>query len=234
MSGRHKFSELEAKMPPARQARIARLAAKLDKNVGLAELPMNSLSDDDLIAAAEKAACLAIEDYENISKSDHFPMPEYWITCRVAADLAGKGVIVECETRIDGLIADEDGRQGHTSSEKVDIVLFDTEDDRTNRKIRALIEIKSALSTYASFPADFARLKILAEALRVENLTEQKTVLIGLLYGTAPMSRQSLDAENHKIQKLVGYPIRCYGRRRATRRNSEDNWWEIMSIFQEA
>ena len=31
MSGRHKFSDVEAKMPPARRGRIDRLAAALDK-----------------------------------------------------------------------------------------------------------------------------------------------------------------------------------------------------------
>jgi hypothetical protein len=37
MSGRNKFSELEAKMPPARRARIRRLAEKLDKKVETAQ-----------------------------------------------------------------------------------------------------------------------------------------------------------------------------------------------------
>ena len=33
MSGRHKFSDLEAAMPPVRRARIARLADKLRDNM---------------------------------------------------------------------------------------------------------------------------------------------------------------------------------------------------------
>ena len=36
MSGRHKFSDIEAAMPSARRARIARLADKLDKDMARA------------------------------------------------------------------------------------------------------------------------------------------------------------------------------------------------------
>jgi predicted XRE-type DNA-binding protein len=38
MTGRHKFSELEARMPPDRTARIDRLAAKLGHDMDLAQL----------------------------------------------------------------------------------------------------------------------------------------------------------------------------------------------------
>jgi len=38
MSGRHKFSELEARMPRGRQARIGRLAEKLGHDIDLAQL----------------------------------------------------------------------------------------------------------------------------------------------------------------------------------------------------
>lgn len=34
MSGRHKFSDLEARLPPIRRARIARLAEKLEVEIG--------------------------------------------------------------------------------------------------------------------------------------------------------------------------------------------------------
>ncbi|HEX3953003.1 MAG TPA: XRE family transcriptional regulator [Stellaceae bacterium] len=40
MTGRHKFSELEARMPPQRQARVAALAKKLDDEMDLAQLRM--------------------------------------------------------------------------------------------------------------------------------------------------------------------------------------------------
>ncbi len=38
MTGRHKFSELEAKMTPRRRARIGELAEKLDRDMDLAQL----------------------------------------------------------------------------------------------------------------------------------------------------------------------------------------------------
>ena len=38
MTGRHKFSELEARMPPARRARIDRLAEELGHDMDLAQL----------------------------------------------------------------------------------------------------------------------------------------------------------------------------------------------------
>lgn len=34
MSGRHKFSDLEAGLPPSRRSRIARLVEKLEKQLG--------------------------------------------------------------------------------------------------------------------------------------------------------------------------------------------------------
>jgi transcriptional regulator with XRE-family HTH domain len=40
MTGRHKFSNLEAKLPPERRARIDRAAAKLRKEMDLAQLRM--------------------------------------------------------------------------------------------------------------------------------------------------------------------------------------------------
>jgi hypothetical protein len=234
MTGRRNFTGLEAEMPPARRARIGRLAEKLGDEMDLAQLSIAPFSDDDLIDTAERAACVAIEDYENISKSAHHPMPEYWITCRVASDLARKGAVVECETRIDGLITSEESRQGRVAAEKVDIVLYNSEDARGKRQIRALIEIKSCLSTWKSFPDAFERLRVLGQAIRAENMPGTEKVLVGLVYGTAPMSAASLDAECQKIEKLIGYPVRRYGRRRTAQRNSDDNWWEIMSIFQQA
>ena len=234
MTGRRNFTGLEAQIPPARRARIGRLAEKLGDEMDLAQLSTAAFSDDDLIDTAERAACVAIEDYENISKSAHHPIPEYWITCRVASDLARKGAVVECKTRIDSLIPGEESRQGHIAHEKFDIVLYSSGDDREKRQIRALIEIKSCLSTWASFPAAFERLRILGQAIRAENMPETDKVLVGFVYGTAPMSEASLDAEGQKIEKLIGYPVRRYGRRRTAQRNSDDNWWEIISIFQHA
>ena len=62
-------------------------------------LSRTSLSDGEIIVTAESAAVAAIKEYETISRSSPYYLPEYWITCRIASDLASRGLTVECEKR---------------------------------------------------------------------------------------------------------------------------------------
>ena len=53
MSGRHKFSDLEAKMPRARRARIARIAETLESEIDAASARNGAFSDRGLLDTAE-------------------------------------------------------------------------------------------------------------------------------------------------------------------------------------
>jgi hypothetical protein len=53
MTGRRKFSELEAKMSPAQRARVERLAAKLEKKVDAGAESAEAHAGTDRLAASQ-------------------------------------------------------------------------------------------------------------------------------------------------------------------------------------
>jgi hypothetical protein len=192
---------------------------------------MSSL-DDNIIATSEIAAIAAIKEYENISKADPYNIPEYWIVCHLARELAGKNLTVECEKRIDEMVLNEkfDGR--------VDLVVSTEENEHANRQLRALIEVKGPRTTWSSFPEDFVRLKNIAKLVSTSDL------LIGLIYATPPMTDGALNEERERLKRCLAdvaplEKIRVskhqHLQHRHTDRTAGDNdFWAIMSIFEHA
>jgi hypothetical protein len=198
---------------------------------------MAQMDADDIIVIAESASVAAIKEYERISNRDHNYMPEYWITCRVASDLANKGWRVECEKRIEELIPKHvEGRNGR----RIDLAIYDNVTaDRSYGSLKALLEVKGPGSTWPTFPADFVRLRIIAKLL------DEPGLLIGLVWGSNPMTDGQLDFAQMTMRQLFSAEIP--GRERSdfvkvsqrqrlqfhhsNRTLGEDDAWEVMSIF---
>jgi hypothetical protein len=70
MSGRHKFSELEASMSPARRARIARLAEKLE---GRMELKSADLSKKKPLSRSTAPSGTEPKEKKSANKSQRTP-----------------------------------------------------------------------------------------------------------------------------------------------------------------
>lgn len=186
------------------------------------------ISDHDISATSEAAAVAAIKDYESISKGDHRDMPEYWVTCRIASDLAGKGLVVECEKRIGEII----GGIGEIisdkpSREKIDIAVYVTAEDNPNRP-RGLIEIKGSQSRWDTFGDDFVRLRTTAKSLRLSDL------LIGLVYATCPMRADKLMEERLEMKRQLGLAEPKKVTISKQQSSGNNDFWEIMSVFERA
>lgn len=196
-------------------------------------LPQTNLSDDDIIVITESAAVAAIKEYESISRSSLYYLPEYWITCRIASDLAGRGLIVECEKRVAELLPNQ------RETGRIDLAVYATTGENQNRSLRALIEVKGPRTTWDSFPKAWVRLKLTSQSLNAPGL------LIGLVYGTENKTNLQLDAEEHTMKRW--FPAGVLGRERTDfLRTSQrqhlqhrhegiapdvDDVWEVMSIF---
>jgi hypothetical protein len=164
-------------------------------------------------------------------------MPEYWVTCRVASALASNGMIVECEKRLADLYyqGDQMIERSLERAGRVDLVIYDPSTEQDRRRPCALIEIKGKNSSWASFPADFIRLRMIATELELPD------PLIGLVYATTPMQASRLDAEKAKLKNMflsvlpemiaVDFP-------RVSERHHSiygdlgvDDEWAVMSMF---
>lgn len=186
-------------------------------------------SHNRIVVTAEVAAVAAIKDYENISGADPYNIPEYWIVCRIASDLAGQSFIVECEKRIDEIVVGK--RLG-----RVDLAVYSTAEQNENKLLRALIEVKGPRTTWPSFLADFVRLREIAKELSASD------VLIGLVYAAPPMTAVELNKEQEKIKRVlaagdVGPEKLKFSERQHLQRRHKDRTpgvndvWEIMSVF---
>ena len=193
-----------------------------------------SISDDDIISSAESAAIAAIREYENVAQTPRYYLPEYWITCRIASDLASRGMIVECEKRVAELLLDQ------RVAGRIDLAAYATTNENQSKTLRALIEVKGPRTTWDSFPVAWTRLRMAAKSLNSPGL------LIGpCWYGTENKTNSQLDAEEQTMKRWL--PFEVLGRERADYlRTSQrqhlarshngitpdiNDVWEIMSIF---
>jgi hypothetical protein len=163
-------------------------------------------------------------------------MPEYWVTCRIASALAGKGMIVECEKRLGDLYYENQTTERSLErAGRVDLIIYDPSTEQDRRRPRALIEIKGKNSSWTSFPADFVRLRLIATEL------ELLDPLIGLVYATTPMQASRLGAEKAKLKKMflsmlpevTNLDFPRVSERRHSRYGSlgVDDEWAVMSMF---
>jgi hypothetical protein len=150
-----------------------------------------SLSDDDIISTAENAAIVAIKEYENISGSSLYYLPEYWITCRIASDLASRGLMVECEKRMADLLSNQ------RLTGRIDLAVYAATNENPKKSLRALIEVKGPRTTWGSFPEAWIRLKTTSESLNSPGL------LIGLVYGTENKTHSQLDSEERTMKRWL-------------------------------
>ncbi len=182
-----------------------------------------------IVDVAEAGAITAIKEYENMSRADPYNIPEYWITCRIASDLAGKGLTVECEKRIDDMVGDK------KLGGRVDLAVYTSADVSQRGALQALIEVKGPRTTWSSFPADFVRLDAIAKSLSAPNL------LIGLVYATSPMRAVDLNKEQNTMKRWLAGIVEPEKVRISARQHLQcnhkdrtpgvDDLWEIMSIF---
>jgi hypothetical protein len=192
-----------------------------------------NLPDNDIIVTAESAAIAAIKEYENISQGSLYYLPEYWITCRIAADLASRGFIVGCEKRIIELLP------AQRVNGRIDLAVYAATDGNGSRSLQALIEVKGPRTTWTSFPVAWLRLKMTSESLNSPGL------LIGLVYGTENKTHAQLDAEEHDMTRWLPPAIvrrdtidylRTSERQHLQGRHDGitpdiNDVWEVMSIF---
>ena len=192
-----------------------------------------STSDDDIISTAESAAIAAIMAYEDVAGTSLYYLPEYWITCRIASDLASRGLNVECEKRFAELLPNQRVKG------RIDLAVYATTNENQSRSLRALIEVKGPRTTWPSFPVAWTRLRMAAKSLNAPGL------LIGLVYGTETKTNSEMDAEEQVMKHC--FPPKILGRERAEflrtsqRQHLRDRHegitpdgsdvWEIMSIF---
>jgi hypothetical protein len=186
----------------------------------------------DIIATAEAAAIAAVKDYENMSRCDHTYIPEYWITCRIASDLAAQGLVVLCEKRITEMDINE------KLGGRIDLAVYEPADENQGPRLSALIEVKGPQTTWPSFSADFDRLSAIAES------PSSLGLVIGLLYVTPTMTAAALDFDEKRMkERLVKFFchektdfLRKSERQHLHRHHKDrtpgvDDVWEILSVF---
>ena len=128
-------------------------------------------------------------------------LPEYWITCRIASDLASRGLNVECEKRFAELLPNQRVKG------RIDLAVYATTNENQSRSLRALIEVKGPRTTWPSFPVAWTWLRMAAKSLNAPGL------LIGLVYGTETKTNSEMDAEEQVMK--IGDFARDSGRERA-------------------
>jgi len=179
------------------------------------------VSDDAIVGTAKAAAVAAIDDYEAISKTNHYWMPEYWIVHRIAAEIAHQGMAVVCEERISWLVRD------NRKKGRFDVAVYDLTGEGGRGQLRALIEVKGPRTTWRSFETDLMRLAEVANFLDVNILT-------GLLHATGPMSDDRLNADEKRFEGVcasVSHRPPSYLQRQNSKFETPGDVWEVWSLF---
>lgn len=179
------------------------------------------ISDDDIVAVTTAAAVTAVQDYETISKTNHYWMPEYWITQRVASEIAGRGMVVACEERISGLLIN------HEKEGRFDVAVYDMDKEGGRGSLRAIIEIKGPRASWISFKTDLKRLVAFSNQ-------PNWNILVGLIHATGPMPDARLNADEKTFEDsyaILFHRSPSFIQRQNSRFETIENVWEVWSLF---
>jgi hypothetical protein len=179
------------------------------------------ISDDTIIAVTKAAAAAAVQDYEAISRTNHYWMPEYWVTHHIASEIARLGMAVACEERIRGLAHDY-GKDG-----RFDVAVYDLTEEGGRGCLRALIEVKGPRTSWLSFRTDLKRLVEIADRLH-------GSVLTGLIHATGPMSDDRLNADEKTFADSYAVIFQrspSYLQRQNCKFETLQDVWEVWSLF---
>jgi hypothetical protein len=180
------------------------------------------LNRDEIIDIVRAALPRAVRSYERLSRDTPHGVPEAWIGAAIAEDLHRQGgFYIVPEKRLDSpdLGIDSESRG------KLDLVVHDPGTYPDDAKIRCIIEVKGAKTTWGSFRSDANRIRdVLASA--------SGKIEFGLVvYASGEMASAQIEDAMRETSKRTGVEqtkLIKVGPYRGMRTDSAGSWFGVI------